>query len=226
MSIKEMEDELFKSWRESYPNETFVEDGAPCPEEFENSSIKCLFILKDPNFDPNEVQTDTFEMRTQLADKPHDWWRTVATWCAGISRIDENPTWDDLKNEDFKQALKPFAFMQLKKIVGVGSVNDTVLWDFANRDRSNIIKQIQIYQPRVIICGGVGKFIANVFEVSDWKTTKRGVQYMILNLDGLQTVLIDYMHPSARAAKNVVCFGILDAYREITNGLDFTQQTT
>lgn len=220
MNIRLKEDQLFATWKKKYPNETFVIDGAPGPESFESSPSRCLIILKDANFDPQEKPEETFDLRKQLLEDPHGWWRTIANWCAGISHIHErkNLTWLELEQEDIKHSLQPFAFMQLKKTVGGGSVDAKVIEDHVERDETEIKKQIDIYQPKAIICCGVGAEMVRVLNSSKWQHTRTGVQYATVDLYGQQTFLIDYMHPSARAAKNIVCFGLLDAYREIVMG--------
>lgn len=217
MDIRSNENELFDRWKTKYPASTFVVDGAPFPDSFQNSKAKCLIVLKDVNLDSKDPYTKEFPLRDQLADEPHPWWRTVANWCAGISGIHEgkNLAWDEIESSDIRESLKPFAFMQLKKTTGGGTVGANALADHAGLDREEILEQIHIYQPAVIICCGVGNLVKGILGNSDWSKTQRGVQYATVEIDGQRTVVIDYMHPSARAAKNVVCFGILDAYREI-----------
>lgn len=223
MNIREKEDLLFAQWRTRYPDD-FVIDGAPYPEIFEQSLARCLIILKDVNIDPDDPKAD-FPLRKQLAEKPHDWWRTIANWCEGISRIHgnetEQPSWSELDKFPLADCLKPFAFMQLKKSTGRGSVHVGTLNEHAKKDRVEIREQINIYQPKMIVCCGVGNLVVEVLEDNsknlEWKETRRGVRYVKLQLNSQQTFLIDYMHPSARAAKNIVCFGLLDAYREIVN---------
>lgn len=222
MNIRKKEDLLFDQWKTRYPND-FVIDGAPYPEVFEKSLARCLIILKDANIDPDDPRAD-FPLRAQLAETPHDWWRTIANWCEGISRIHgnetEQPSWSELQKVPLADCLKPFAFMQIKKTTGGGSVDADTLSKHTQANKSEIREQINIYQPKMVVCCGVGNLVAGVLEDNpknlEWKETRRGVRYVNLQLSGQQTILIDYMHPSARAAKNVVCFGLLDAYREIS----------
>jgi len=220
MNIRSNEDQLFALWRQKseYKNKTFVIDGAPCPESFENSPIRCLIILKDPNFGDHENTEEPFNQRNQLATDPDRWWRTVGSWCAGISRINQGKVldWTSLQHEDIKQSLAPFAFMQLKKTPGGASIENGALASHATLDKFEIKAQINIYRPEVIICCGVGAILVNMLGNTGWQyTTQRGVRYATVDLDGQQAFLIDYMHPSARASKNIVCYGLLDAYAEI-----------
>lgn len=222
MNIRKKEDLLFEQWRKKYPND-FVIDGAPYPEVFEISMSRCLIILKDVNIDSADEKRD-FPLREQLAEAPHNWWRTIANWCEGISRIHgnetENPSWSELQKVPLADCLKPFAFMQIKKNTGGGSVDADTLGKHTQANKSEIREQINIYQPKMIVCCGVGNLVAEVLEDNpknlEWKETRRGVRHVKLQLNGQRTFLIDYMHPSVRAAKNIVCFGLLDAYREIS----------
>lgn len=222
MDIRSKEEELFKRWKAKYPTRTFVEDGAPFPDSYMSSKARCLIVLKDVNLDSKDPYTNVFPLRDQLAKLPHPWWQTVANWCAGISGIhdDKNLIWAELVEHhkadiNIKESLKPFVFMQLKKTTGGGSVDANTLAEHAVKDREEILKQIQIYQPAVIICCGVGNLVKGILGNFDWSMTRRGVQYAIASVDGQRTFVIDYMHPSVRAAKNVVCYGIIDAYREV-----------
>lgn len=217
MDIRSKEKDLFERWKKNYPTRTFVIDGAPFPDSFKDSKARCLIVLKDVNLDSKDPYTEEFPLRDQLADEPHPWWRTVANWCAGISGIHEgkNLTWDELESCDIRDSLKPFAFMQLKKTTGGGSVGANALANHARDDKDQILEQIHIYRPAAIICCGVGNLVNAILGNSGWSKTKRGVEYARTEIDGQRTVVIDYMHPSARCAKNIVCYGILDAYREI-----------
>lgn len=217
MDIRSREDDLFDRWKKKYSTSTFVRDGAPFPDSFMKSKRRCLIVLKDVNLNSTDEYTEFFPLRDQLADEPHPWWQTVANWCAGISGIHEgkNLTWAELEHSDIRDSLKPFAFMQLKKVTGGPSIGARDLADHAEGDRKEILEQIQIYQPAVIICCGVGNLVRTILGSSDWSKTQRGVQYATVEIGRQRTIVIDYMHPSARAAKNIVCFGILDAYREI-----------
>jgi phenylpropionate dioxygenase-like ring-hydroxylating dioxygenase large terminal subunit len=178
--------------------------------------------LKDIN--ASDVHGE-FDLRLQLETGPHSWWRTVANWCAAISHLPKNLSWSELQTIPTKQCLEPFAFMQLKKSAGSGYVSNKTLIDCARSDADEIRAQLSIYQPNVIVCCGVGQILADVLGSAPWRQTERGVRYMELTLfDNQPTYLIDYMHPSARAMKNVVCYGLLDAYQEVVGRLEHPDQ--
>jgi hypothetical protein len=216
MGIRESEDELFSKWKEKYG--TFVIGGVPCPDAFLASPTKVVFVLKDIN--ALDVRGE-FDLRLQLERDPHPWWRTIANWCAAISAFPKTLAWSDVQRIPIKQCLEPFAFMQFKKTAGGGSVNDETLLDYARNDANEIRAQFAIYRPNVIVCCSVGQIVADTLGGAPWHETERGVPFMKLSLyTDRTTYLINYMHPSARATKNVVCYGLLDAYAEIVGGLE------
>ena len=232
MNITKAEDILFEKWMTECAGEKFVKDGAPSPDDFAASHKRCLIVLKEVNWDQNEVQdaSKPFELREQLKDDPDQWWRTVANWCAGITRIhtELDLSWKSLQQEPITQCLKPFAFMQLKKTPGGGLSDPAEIRRRSDSDKIFIKEQINIYEPEVILGCGTANDVARILgeDASKWKETSRGVRYLEIQLYKHKTYLIDYMHPSARAAKNVVCYGILDAYHELATGQSNTQRMT
>lgn len=217
MFITEQEDALFSEWREKIGGQ-FVIDGAPSPVLFDTSPARCLMVLKEPNFAPEDQDTTPFDQRHELATQPHPWWHTVKNWCAGISALHEGHTltWDQLKAIDLLAALQPFAFMQLKKTTGNGLVVKDEFRDRILEDRDFIIAQMAIYKPKVVIACGVAAEIERLSGVlGAWRTTTRGVRFNQIMIGGQAATLIDVPHPSARVAAHVLCFALLDAYREI-----------
>jgi len=108
--------------------------------------------------------------------------------------------------------------MQLKKQGGHGSVNNKVLKRFAREDKNEIKEQFSIYNPQIIICGGVGGLMPELFERLDYQFTPKGVGYWIANFNGKEIFLIDYCHPSIRASNKIissVAYGLRDACKHI-----------
>jgi len=215
VNIRNTEDDVFNRWRRK--DESFVVDGAPNPTAFIASRVKTVIVLKEVN--APKLRGD-FDLRHQLENDPDSWWRTVANWCAALSHFEEAQPWAKLQALPIKACLAPFVFMQLKKSVGGGLSDFDTILKYALRDAKEIREQLSIYRPDVIVCAGVGQILASVLGGTVWHHTERGTRFGEVSLhNDRPTYLIDYMHPSARAMKNIVCFGLLDAYREVVKKL-------
>lgn len=229
------ENELFERWREGSAG--FVFDGVPNPYVFESSPVRTLFILKEVNIPDLDV---VFDQRLQLATEPDPWWHKMGSWCAAISaKQDITPDWKDLEyysndeliaNDELINRLAPFAFMQLNKTGGGGSSEDQKLRDSAEKNHQRIIDQIGIYQPDVIIGCGTGDILFDLFNSlgpsSKKIQTSRGVYYSDHKLsDRKVSTLIHFSHPSARVPRNLLCYGLLDAYREVCGNRERQKQT-
>lgn len=221
IDLRSRENELFNDWKRDRDYPSFVIDGAPRPDVFEDSPAKTVIVLKDINVDKFEGE---FDLRKELEVNPGSFWREkVSPWCAGISNISKDLSWSELEDIPVRDSLAPFAFIQLKKTAGKGSVDAKTIREFARKDADWIRQQLGIYEPKVIICAGkpVGKEVARILTDSpgsDWPRTHRGIPYLELNFYGDRlTYLIDYAHPSARISKHILCYPLLDAYRELMN---------
>ena len=134
MSIRDQENALFNAWMAKDDIEPFIIDGAPDPERYENSDPKVLFILKDANMGES-FDGAVYDQRNELENCVHKWWQTVARWCYLIGNKEK--TWveakEDIKaeetwgNEKIRDAVGPFAFIQLKKQGGLGNVSNNSL---------------------------------------------------------------------------------------------------
>lgn len=172
-------------------------------------------MLKDVNAPDCK---DVFDLRKQLRDNPHPWWQKVARWCVGMTSYDEDLGWDTIETRslDIGECLKPFAFMQAKKRPGGGSLDHETLWAAVENDRDFIKRQIDIYSPCVIVCGGVGHVIAEIIygvPESGWEQTRRGIYFA--HIPEGNSIILSYLHPAARASASLLCFGLIDAYREV-----------
>ena len=227
MNITEEENRLFDEWIKERNRNPFIKDGSPSPETYLECRMRTIFILKDANFGLSEQEQNNcygndapYDQRVELRDNPDVWWKKVSNWCSAI--IDTSLTWPEILGRGIRESLAPFAFIQMKKNAGGGSVKSEVLWKIATEDRGYIKKQISIYQPQFIVCCGVGSILYKaVFEGADKLSyTSNGVGYWRVPVDwsAAPTYLIDYCHPSARFGKKlegVVALGLQSAIAEL-----------
>jgi len=222
MNIREQEDALFKKWMHKKDRNPFIMDGAPSPEKYKKSKRHIIFILKDANFglseeDQNNSKVEniySYDQRKELHYNPDLWWQKISNWCTPILQPDLD--WEKVKQKSICESLASFAFMQLKKNAGGGSVNTGTLWQTAKEDKNEINEQIAIYQPDFIICCGVGEIVyKEVFSGKEkLKHTPNGVGYWNVSINNKNTNIIDFCHPSARFGKKIegaVAFGLSSA---------------
>jgi len=227
MDIKKKEDELFDKWMAQDEIKCFIKDGCPSPDAYSKSELKIIFILKDANMGAKYILSNPgpYEQREELRTEPGAWWKKIRNWCVPI--LNPKIKWEQVKSKSVKESLAPFAFMQLKKAGGGGSVQNETLIDFARKYKEYIRAQIAIYQPDFIVCCGVGEIVfKEVFSetASSSMSTPNGVGYWTIRLNGLPdekiTHIIDFCHPSARfgeKAAGTVAFGLSQAINFLKN---------
>ncbi len=229
MNITEQENTLFKKWMQKENRRPFIKDGSPSPESYIKQKKHILFILKDANFGLSEEEQencnhenkDFYDQRLELRDNPNQWWQKVSNWCVPI--LHPALKWEEVKQKSSKELIKslaPFAFMQLKKNAGGGSVETAKLWKTAEDNKSEIKEQIAIYQPDFIVCCGVGEIVyKEVFSGEEkLKYTPNGVGYWDVLIKNHNTHIIDFCHPSARFGKKIegaVAFGLSAAINHL-----------
>lgn len=228
MSIREREDKLFEKWRKKYEESSFVIDGCPKPDIYQQERRKVVFVLKDGNLgwaDTNDSPDDrVYNQRWELEFDPTLWWGKIAIW----SHYLRNPSasWSDAEKikdkNSIQEALSHHCIIQFKKTWGKGAVSNSELSEVAVKDRNEIIEQISIYSPDFIVACGNGEHLANTFRCNaeNRKETNSGVGYWVVDLSGKKSHLIDYCHPSIRVGtkvKGLIAKGLASAVLEIEN---------
>lgn len=147
-------DQLFKEMciKHPYLSIGFKKDGIINEDLFDNQKKKVLFICKEPN-DPTQTEGD---FRT--------WWQQklygihahrVGAWSHGI--LNGFPDIQNISRDDKMSGLSKIAYLNLKKIGGAGNSNISEICMYAKQIRHELIDQITIINPDIII-GGVSSF--------------------------------------------------------------------
>ena len=216
--IAEKEDKLFEAWPAR--QESFVRDGIVDADEYARSRVKLLFVLKEVN----DLGGGGWDLREFLRCGGRGLtWNTVTRWIEGIERLPCIVPWDELSPIDKnrrKRVLRKIAAVNLKKEPGAGVADYDQLREATQRDRQFISAQLSLYAPDYVICCGTlvkdllfGPGPISVYPLNDddWKSTRRGVRYSIVN----GTPHIAYLHPQARMPGNLIHYGLIDAVAEL-----------
>ena len=218
--IAETEDRLFEAW--SSRREAFVRDGVVDAHEYAGSRVKLLFVLKEVN----DLGGGGWDLREFLRSGGRGYtWNTVTRWVEGIQGLPRIVPWHELEsvdNDRRKRMLRKIAAVNLKKEPGAGVADYELLREAKLRDRRLISDQLSLYAPDYVICCGsqaidllFGAEPIGLYPLSDddWKSTRRGVPYCIVN----GTPHIAYFHPQARMPSNLVHYGLIDAVAELAH---------
>ncbi|MBC7000700.1 hypothetical protein [Cytophaga sp. FL35] len=215
------ETELFNVWREITPN--LSEDGLIDPVEYVKSDIKILFLLKEVNSDKgfNLKQFVNDGGRTQTWDNVSRWTHGILNWQNDFSWLDDI---EPIKNiAKRKELLKYVSVMNIKKTPGGHTTNIKKLIQDSTLGKSFLERQFRLYfdnadlRPDFIIaCGGTTsrlfRSIVPIIKIDKWSVTKRGVLYYEYEKG---KYFIEYAHPEARVADNLLYYGLVDAVREL-----------
>ena len=168
-------EELFKTWCQkslSYSDDKekhFYKDGIVDENIWfsENNNFRPLFILKDVN---GNGAADCATVTNFVKDNDDDiqkgvekTWRRLVTLAEGLYKVyakDQHVQKYELIGVDqdgktrYKNALNRIAIMNLKKQEGKESISDKTLRCYICRYKDEILKQIELINPSVIICCG------------------------------------------------------------------------
>ena len=235
MSIWEKEERLFREWKSRHHElgKHFFSDGAVSEADYQSSSPKIAFILKEVN-NPNGGDDDLRQFLLQKGGLPRTW-NNVARWNYGIKELPSRCPWSFYEEitKDFRQeALKSIVAMNLKKSPG-GPRAGADLWREARDDRNCIRKQYDIYDPDItIICGiNLGDLFKEVVGHNEnwmeWRRTSRtsikrgrrhaGIRYYYSSADNdkFNKCVVEFFHPQSSRNHKILLCDLLDTVEEI-----------
>ena len=147
-----MMDDFFAKWKEKYGISVFAKDGIVSEESYEG----ILFILKDVN---NAKPGEEIDLRESLVTRTDEGktWYNVARWTTAL--LDDNEYTDlaSKMNSDIQhEQMKRVAVMNIKKEAGGSSVSYSTIREYAENQKEELLKEIILCNPRMIIACGVG----------------------------------------------------------------------
>lgn len=210
MTIKEKEEILFYKLKSQNPD--IITDGIVDENQYLSSKYKILYVMKEVNggkdWDLREFLY--YGGRSQT-------WDNVARWTQGILNLDKEYSWEELSKENKERRetyLKKIGSINLKKTGGGHTSVDKEISKAACENKEIIKKQIEIYNPDIIICGGTaGDFVKSALDPKEinWTMTQRGVEYIKYK----EKTILSFAHPEARIRDAYLHYALVDAVREI-----------
>lgn len=208
MTIKNQEQQLFLKWRKERNYAYFMRDGLFCEEEWNKQSTKILYVLKEANWENGDVDLCEY----LLSEKSPTYWKTwnnIARWTQAIRVGGEYP--QKVTKADKTKCLRTIAALNIKKVGGDAQADDEEIRQYGKNDAKYIRRQIELYQPDIIICCGRGDgknadILYNyVFsEKTPWQEPIIGHNYFLCNLTSGKTIpVISFRHPQIRGGHKV-----------------------
>lgn len=205
---------LFDEWKQD--RKFFVTDGVVDENEYISAPKKLLFLLKEVN---GGESWDLCEFICK-GGRPQTW-DNIARWVEGLFNLDVEISWEELEGdkESRKQRrinmLKKICVVNVKKSPGVETSINKEIRDAGKQDAEFLRKQLDIYEPEIIICCGTdGVYSKEIAENKlDWRRTSRGIWYTY----DKDRLVIAYVHPEARVQSSLIYYGLIDAVKEILN---------
>jgi hypothetical protein len=186
--------DLFSRWRASSAefHDHFVEDGIIDPDKWVEASTRILFILRETNGYRKSMaalihKACTTHPSSGLWDRPT--FHNVGRWAYGLLHASDAtlPSFETA-HENRKTALLACAFINLKKTSGGARATQAVEHATA-RDAKFLREQIELINPRIVVCGGTYKTIKHHLYPAIQKVGSR-----VHEVDG--RLFINANHPS------------------------------
>lgn len=202
MGIKEAEKTLFNEWKKENNDISFIPDGVFDEEEYMNQKCKILFVLKEANWEGGNEDLCKYLLSEE---SPTYWktWNNIARWSKAI--LEGGDYQEKVSRSDKSLWLRKVAFMNLKKVGGNERADNATIYNYAERDKAFIKRQIEIYEPDIIICCGRGKgknadilhdIVFSKDEVSEWKEPVLMYNYFVVKIKDKNNIpVVSFYHP-------------------------------
>ena len=196
-------------WKKKYQQngyQRFIDDGIVCVEKWENQlSPRVCFFLKEA-YTSNE---NGYNLTEELHNASNPWtmWKKIAIWTQAIHNAFDNKREyndKDLRANE-KEIIDRISVVNVKKSNGQHSSDYDDLKKYAEEDKAEIKKELEIIQPDIIVCGNNFSLLKIVLgeELKDNDTWNS----MIAMWN--DTLVIDYYHPAVHYPNRVNYYALM-----------------
>lgn len=223
MNSQELTEKLEENLKKFQRNgNNIIPDGIVDIEQYLNSDIKVLWVLKEAN-----SSEDDWDMREALASYlktekglRYGWANTFTPIVYTTNGIFSEENWDNMgdftKDSDIIDCLQKVAYINVKKIPGGSVADGNVIQNFYNENKEVLHEQIKLINPDVIIFGNTmnffdENFFAETFGPFEENKTNNHLHIYRNN----KHLLLHAHHPNNKTIKHKeYCDFILDAVHQ------------
>ena len=132
--------------------------------------------------------------------------------CQKIAPKAENRC-QNLTNQEKRDAIDSIAVINIKKVDGNPTSNDADITKHAEENKISLLREIEIVQPRIIVCGGTMKYLEKILGTK--RNSKCDNWYYWFDIGNSKDVLVlDYCHPAFRSYSLLYYYGIVNIYQQ------------
>lgn len=194
-------DSLLNVWEKELHDKitVFVRDGIVCEAEYAQPHV--LFVMRDMNIGSNTKEKP--DLREELRDTGSGWktWNNAARWTVALLTGDEKYP----REINRRDQMRKVAVINLKKEAGGSRANKQALEKAVSADEAYILREIELCDPEIIICGGFGnaELLKNsVFkeQAEEWRELlavnfDSTWRYYFATINEKQIPVISFCHP-------------------------------
>ncbi len=199
----------------------FIPDGIVNNEIWQDSEHKkILYVLKEAYVSKDD---EAYDLAKWLRDDHPDRriWNRVARWTYGIQNTTANEVaryipYIDKDKRLRDQLFEQIAVINLKKSNGESTSVIEEVAAYAQADREEIIRELQLIDPDIVICGSTFWIL---YQIVFGNEPLKGSQacdnwYYYKNLDGKERLYIDYYHPANQWPDLVNYYAVMNIYQQ------------
>ena len=223
--IKEIE-ELIKQYNSEKKYEYVIQDGIVDIKKYLSSTFKILWILKEPH---DKGEHGKFDMRhllqgakskNGLNPNMKSTFTNIIYSTYGI--LNDFTCWNDIddfrNNHDLIDVLQNIAIINIRKLPGKNKSNEKEIANNYQKYKSIILKQIDVYDPDVIIGGGTIHHLYTDLKLSE---SEKKILIKFNNIKNhpkayftaKNKIIIETCHPNARVKHEQYCDNIINGVK-------------
>lgn len=218
-------EKLRSRWKEKAPKgnidhskNIFVMDGVVCPERWFGQEVRPLFLLKEAYGWKTDGDLIKDHLKTDERIKKSTW-RRVTRWAYGLLNTTAEHICPFGVNDESmyfgNEYLQRIAAVNIKKSNGQKSSDKAEILQYAEYDKAELLEQIKIIDPTVIVCGYTISALNIIMPqpVKNYDAPEENLFYFT-TVNGHQVIVLDYWHPSNRYPLHMDYYGLMGIYQQ------------
>lgn len=200
-----------------HKNKVFIKDGVVCPEQWFSQEIRPLFLLKEAYGGKEDWNLIDFLSSNERMSKM---WNRVAHWTYGLMKTTANrvESYFDYSGSTYAEnnELKQIAVINVKKSDGKKGSDWEQINAYAEFDKDRLMKQIELCDPTIIVCGYTGTPLEIIFNKSQPSFREKRNENLFYHLDikGHNVLVLDYWHPANQYPDLMNYYTLMGIYQQ------------